>query len=90
MGWLRAIAATTGRPVTFNLNQPDYDPDLWRHDLELLEQAAEDGLDVLAQVAGRPVGILECWGATVHPFVGCSSWQAIADLPLGDRAGGAP
>ncbi len=83
--WLRDVAATTRRPVIFNLNQPDVAPDLWKEDLRLLEQAAADGLPVLAQVAGRPVGILECWDGTVHPFVGRPTWERIADLPAAER-----
>jgi len=83
--WLRDVASITKHPVIFNLNQPDTASDLWRHDLKLLEQAAADGLPVLAQVAGRPVGILECWDGTVHPFVGRPSWERIASMPRVER-----
>lgn len=78
--WLRSVAATTGQPVVFNLNQPDIAPDLWQEDLSLLEQAHADGLPVLAQVAGRPVGILQCWEGTLHPFIGRPSYEALAGL----------
>ncbi len=84
-GWLRDVAGITRNPVIFNLNQPDVAPDLWRDDLQLLEAAAADGLPVLAQVAGRPVGILVCWDGTVHPFVGRPTWERIADLPAAER-----
>ena len=84
-GWLRNVAETTGRPVVFNLNQPDTAPDLWREDLRLLEEANDDGLKVLAQVSGRPVGILECFAATVHPFMLCPTWGLIHDLEEGER-----
>ncbi|RMH79015.1 MAG: D-aminoacylase [Actinomyces sp.] len=83
--WLRQVAAVTGGPVVFNLNQPDVAPDLWRTDLALCEEAARDGLRVLAQVAGRPVGILQCWEATVHPFVACPTWREITRLPEAER-----
>ena len=69
--WMRNVAAITKQPVIFNLNQPDYAPDLWREDIRLLEEAQADGLNVLAQVSGRPVGILESWSATVNPFMLC-------------------
>jgi N-acyl-D-aspartate/D-glutamate deacylase len=84
-GWLRAVAQTTAQPVIFNLNQPDYAPDLWREDLRLLEAAQADGLDVLAQVSGRPVGILESWSATVNPFMLCPTWGLIGGLPEPER-----
>ncbi len=86
-GWLRAVAATTGQKVIFNLNQPDYAPDLWRDDLSLIEQAHADGLEVLAQVSGRPVGILEAWAATVNPFMLTPTWGLIAQLSDEDRLG---
>lgn len=83
--WMRAVARITGQPVVFNLNQPDYAPDLWREDLRLLEQAQADGLNILAQVSGRPVGILESWSATVNPFMLCPTWGLIGQLPEHER-----
>lgn len=73
--------------MIFNLNQPDYAPDLWRDDLSLIEQAHADGLEVLAQVSGRPVGILEAWAATVNPFMLTPTWGLIAQLSDEDRLG---
>ncbi len=84
-GWMRQVAATTGRPVIFNLNQPDFAPDLWREDLRLLEQTAAEGLPVLAQVSGRPVGILMCWEGSVHPFLGRPSYEALRELAVDDH-----
>ena len=83
--WMRAVARITGQPVVFNLNQPDYAPDLWREDLRLIEQAQADGLNILAQVSGRPVGILESWSATVNPFMLCPTWGLIGQLPEHER-----
>ncbi|MEZ5167836.1 MAG: amidohydrolase family protein [Acidimicrobiales bacterium] len=84
-GWMRELAAVTRGPVVFNLNQPDYAPELWREDLRLLDEAQADGLDVLAQVSGRPVGILESWSATVNPFMLCPTWGLIGQLPEAER-----
>lgn len=78
--WLREVAAITGGNVTFNLNQIDSDPDVWKTVLPLLEQAHEDGLLVNAQVAGRAIGILMSWEGTAHPFVGHPTWQRLTDL----------
>ncbi|MEZ5245827.1 MAG: amidohydrolase family protein [Acidimicrobiales bacterium] len=83
--WMRAVAKVTAQPVIFNLNQPDYAPDLWREDLRLLDEAQADGLNVLAQVSGRPVGILESWSATVNPFMLCPTWGLIGRLPEEER-----
>ncbi len=83
--WLREVAAITGRPVVFNLNQPDTHPELWREDLRLLEEANADGLQLLAQVSGRPVGILESWPSTAHPFMLCPTWGLVAQLPADQR-----
>ena len=83
--WMRAVAQITGQPVVFNLNQPDYAPDLWREDLRLLEESQAEGLNILAQVSGRPVGILESWSATVNPFMLCPTWGLIGQLPEAER-----
>ncbi len=83
--WMRDVAAVTGEAVVFNLNQPDYAPNLWQEDLRLIEQAQTDGLNILAQVSGRPVGILESWMSTVNPFMLCPTWGLIAQLPEAER-----
>ncbi len=83
--WLRQVAKITGQPVIFNLNQPDEHPDLWREELDILEAAQAEGLDLLAQVAGRPVGILECWDGTANPFVPRPAAWELAELSREDR-----
>jgi N-acyl-D-aspartate/D-glutamate deacylase len=64
--WMDKLAAFSGRPVTFNLSQIDADPDLWRRGLARLERADSR---VIAQVAGRGIGIILCWEGTGHPFL---------------------
>src|SRR6202034_4268874 len=49
----RRLRADTGRPMSFTLNQKHSDPDGWRRQLELTEQASADGLPIKAQVLGR-------------------------------------
>jgi len=85
VSWLRAVAETTGGPVIFNLNQPDTHPELWREEISLLEEAHADGLQLLAQIPGRPVGILESWPSTAHPFMLCPTWGLIAQIPAEQR-----
>lgn len=84
-GWLRELAARSGRRVTFNLQQTDRAPDLWRDDARLLDQAAADGLPVYGQVHGRPVGVLLGWGATIHPFSLKQAWGELAFLSPTER-----
>lgn len=84
-GWMRELAAITGQPVSFNLNQPDTDPDYWRTSLRLLEEAAADGLPVYCQVAGRAIGILFAFDLTLHPFLFKPAWGDLALLPPDER-----
>jgi N-acyl-D-aspartate/D-glutamate deacylase len=84
-GWMRALAQRSGRPVTFNLQQTDTAPDLWRDVASLLDEAAADGIEVYGQVHGRPVGVLMGWSATIHPFSAKPSWGQLAFMSPADR-----
>ena len=80
--WMRKVAALTGQPVSVNLNQPDSAPDVWRDVLGLLDQAHADGLPIVAQVAGRSIGILYCLRGSIHPLLFHPAYQEIAGLPI--------
>jgi N-acyl-D-aspartate/D-glutamate deacylase len=81
-GWMRELAGL-GVRVVFNLNQPDWAPELWRECLKQLDACAADGLDVWAQTAGRSIGILMGWELTAHPFV---THPTYVELLKGPRA----
>ena len=83
--WLREVSGITGNPVVFNFNISDAAPHLWRDVLELCEQSAADGVPVNGQIAGRPVGILQCWDGTVNPFKGRPSFEALGNLSPEER-----
>ncbi len=83
--WLRKVAEISGQPVTFNFNQVDSAPEVWRDVVRLLDEAAADGVPVTAQVAGRAVGILMSWEGTVHPFVDHPRWPELAALAPAER-----
>jgi N-acyl-D-aspartate/D-glutamate deacylase len=83
--WMRKVAALTGRTVSVNLNQPDRAPDLWRDVLRLLDEAHADGLDIVAQVAGRSIGILYCLQGSIHPLMFHPAYQEVQSLPLAER-----
>ena len=74
-----------GRPMTISLAQHDSAPDNWKLLLARIERAAARGLPIKGQVAVRPIGVLLGLDCTLHPFVACPSYRAIAKLPLADR-----
>ena len=76
-GWMRAFAERSGATVSFNLSQTRQAPELWREVLALLEQARADGLDLVGQVAGRSIGVLESLEGSVHPFVLHDAWRPL-------------
>ena len=84
-GWMRELAAITRLPVSFNLNQPDTDPDYWKSSISLLEQAAADDLPIYCQVAGRAIGILFAFDLTLHPFLFKPAWGELSLLPPDER-----
>ncbi len=83
--WMRRIAQETSRPVSFNLSQIDSAPNLWRDVLGLLEEANAAGENIVAQVAGRSIGVIECFEGTAHPFVGCTEYLKVGWLPWEER-----
>lgn len=83
--WMEELARRTGRTVSVNLNQPDQDPEVWREVLRLLDGAAEEGLPMYAQIAGRSIGILYCLHGSVHPLLFHPAYAEVADLPMAER-----
>jgi len=83
--WMRQIANVTKNPVAFNFNISDLAPDLWPKVLSELDRANTQGHQVVGQVAGRPVGVLQCWDGTVNPFLRRPSYEALTDLARHER-----
>ncbi len=83
--WMVELARTTGVPVCVNLNQPDSAPEVWREVLALLDEASAEGLPILAQVAGRSIGILYCLHGSIHPLLFHPAYAEVADLPMTER-----
>jgi N-acyl-D-aspartate/D-glutamate deacylase len=83
--WMVDLARRSRRTVSVNLNQPDQDPDVWREVLRLLDAAHDEGLDIVAQVAGRSIGILYCLHGSVHPLLFHPAHAEVADLPMPAR-----
>lgn len=82
---LRQLVAESGRPLSVSLAQPEASPDGWKKLLAWIGEAAESGLPMRAQVAGRPVGIMLGLDATLNPFVAHPSFRGLADLPLAEK-----
>jgi len=83
--WMRELARRSGRTVSVNLNQPNDAPEVWRRVLELLAEAETDGLPIVAQIAGRSIGILQCLEGSLHPLMFHPAYAEIASLPLVER-----
>ena len=82
---LRRIVQASGRPLSFSLLQSPRDPEQWRFMLKQMSEAKAAGLQIRAQVATRPVGVLFGLELTVNPFSSHPSYRAIKDLSLSER-----
>jgi N-acyl-D-aspartate/D-glutamate deacylase len=66
--------------------QQDYEaPERWRDLMDLAETLHAEGLDVKAQVAPRPIGVLLGLQASSNVFTPVRAYARIADLPLEER-----
>jgi N-acyl-D-aspartate/D-glutamate deacylase len=83
--WMREVARRTGRTVSVNLNQPDQAPDVWRTVLRLLDEAHAEDIPIVAQVAGRSIGLLACLEGSMHPLLFHPAYQEVEHLPFDAR-----
>src|ERR1700742_5216581 len=79
------VAEKTGCPITFSITQKDRDPQRWRRTPAETTAAAGRGLNITAQIAARPVGLLLGLELSRNPFQTHPSYRAIAHLPLAER-----
>src|SRR5215469_15188466 len=79
------VAENTKCPITFSITQNDKAPQRWRQTLAEINQAAARGLQITAQIAARPVGLLLGLELSRNPFQTHPSYKAIAHLPLAER-----
>lgn len=82
---LQRVATLSGRPMTFSLLQRESRPGLWRDLLAKVSAANAEGTRMLAQVMGRPVGLMFGFELSQHPFLHRPSFKPIADLPFEAR-----
>jgi N-acyl-D-aspartate/D-glutamate deacylase len=79
------IARTSQRPVSFTVQQDFEAPERWRDLMALAESLQQEGLDVKAQVAPRPIGVLLGLQASNNVFTPVRAYARIAGLPLAER-----
>ena len=78
------VSETTGAELSFLMIQARGAPDLWRRQLELVEQAHANGARLTPQVAARPGGML-IGAASYHGLMRRPTFRRLADsLPLDD------
>src|ERR1700759_2904161 len=79
------VAENTKCPITFSITQNDKAPQRYRQTLPEIKAAAARGLNITAQIAARPVGLLLGLELSRNPFQTHPSYKAIAHLPLAER-----
>ena len=83
---IEALARTSGRPVSFTVQQAVTAPDRWRLLLDRAASLTAAGHDVKGQVAPRPIGVLLGLEATANPFLLCGGYGEVGGLPAAERA----
>ncbi|MEZ5256870.1 MAG: amidohydrolase family protein [Ilumatobacteraceae bacterium] len=83
--WMVDLARSTGVTVSVNLNQDRRAADLWQDVLGRLDEANAQGVPIVAQVAGRSIGILQCLEGSLHPLMFHPAYAEVAELPLTER-----
>jgi len=82
---VKRIVAASGRPLSLSLGQSHSKPDGWRDLLGMIDEANAEGLEIKAQVAPRPIGLLLGLQASASPFSHLPSYQKISALPFDER-----
>lgn len=83
--WMQELARRSGATVSVNVNQLDDGSEVWRKTLALLTQAHQTGEKIVAQTAGRSIGILMCLEGSVHPLLAHPAYHEVMHLPFAER-----
>ncbi len=75
---IRRLAETSGRRVSFTVQQTDDAPDRWKSIYREIDQMVADGLPVSAQVAPRPIGAILSFASTTNPFIVAPTYRRVA------------
>ena len=82
---LRRLVKHSGRSLSMNVNQREIDPEGVDRLMKMIGEANRDGLQIKAQVMGRPIGLVLGFELTQNPFCGHPSFQPLAKLPFVER-----
>ena len=80
-GWMAAISAANRVPVTYQVLQADFAPDLWRTWINRGVEANRRGAWLVPQVAGKPTSVMVGFESTFNLFSHLPAWQELAELP---------
>ncbi|WOK36284.1 N-acyl-D-amino-acid deacylase family protein [Sphingomonas sp. C3-2] len=83
----RRVMEQSGRPLSLSVMQWHTAPEKWRTIVDWMDQCTADGLEVRAQVSGRPVGMMLGFDLSYHPFVFTPTFKKLAALPREQRLG---
>jgi N-acyl-D-aspartate/D-glutamate deacylase len=83
--WMSEISVRAGVPVTYQVLQADFAPDLWREWIDRGVAANRRGAWLVPQVAGKPTSLMVGFQSATHPFSHHRTYQEIAHLPLPER-----
>jgi N-acyl-D-aspartate/D-glutamate deacylase len=83
--WMAEISRRAGIPVTYQVLQPDFAPDLWREWIDRGLAANRRGAWLVPQVAGKPTSVMVGFESTYHPFAHHTAYREVAHLPLDER-----
>jgi N-acyl-D-aspartate/D-glutamate deacylase len=79
------FARASRRPVSYTVQQDIAAPERWRDLMALAVTLRAEGLDVKAQVAPRPIGVLLGLEASANVFTPARAYAKVAGLPLPER-----
>jgi N-acyl-D-amino-acid deacylase len=85
LAWMADLSRDAGCTVSANLSQTPQAPNLWRDALAALDRANEDGARVVAQVAGRAIGIVMGLELTAHPLLSTPTYLELFHQPFAER-----
>ena len=83
--WMQELARRSGATVSVNVNQLDDGSEVWRKTFALLDEAHRSGERIVAQVAGRSIGIIMCLEGSVHPLLAHPAYHEVMHLPFAER-----
>ncbi len=85
MAMILRIVRTSGRPLSISVGQSHAFNQDWRKILATITEATAEGLEIRAQVAPRPIGMIFGLTTSRTPLHTARSIRAIADKPLPEK-----